>query len=65
MPSDNIPLSEWSGSGATRELHETIRKFNEVTSRQTQEILKLTRVIAFLTFVMAVGLAIQIFLALR
>lgn len=63
MTSGGIPLSEWSGSGATRELHDTIRKFNEVTSRQTQEILKLTRVIAVLTLVMTIGLAVQIFLA--
>lgn len=65
MPNGGVPLSEWSGSGATRELHETIRKFNEVTSRQTEEILKLTRVIAWLTFVMSIGLAIQIYLAVR
>ncbi|MDX2252012.1 MAG: hypothetical protein NW202_06985 [Nitrospira sp.] len=65
MTSGGIPLSEWSGSGATRKLHETIRDFNEVASRQTQEILKLTRVIAFLTLVMTVGLIVQVFLAWR
>ncbi len=65
MTSGGIPLPEWSGSGATRELHETIRKFNEVASRQTNEILKLTRVIALLTIVMTIGLVVQIFLAWR
>ncbi|MEW6246646.1 MAG: hypothetical protein AB1555_08050 [Nitrospirota bacterium] len=65
MTSGGIPLSEWSGSGATRELHETIRNFNEVASRQTQEIVILTRVLAFLTFVMTIGLIFQIYLAWR
>jgi hypothetical protein len=31
-----IPLSEFSGSGATRELHETIERFDDATSRQTK-----------------------------
>ncbi len=60
-----IPLSEWSGSGATRELHETTKKFTEATSTQTRQLLILTWVIAVLTAVMAVGVGVQIHLAWR
>jgi len=59
-----IPLSEWSGSGATKQLEETIKKFNEETSRQTRQLLILTWVIAILTFVMTVGVGLQIYLAI-
>jgi len=62
---DNIPLSEWSGSGATNELHDTIRRFNAEASRQTRQLLILTWVIAALTAVTAVGVAVQICLAWR
>jgi hypothetical protein len=60
-----IPLSEWSGSGATRELHETIERFNAETAKQTRQLLILTWVIAVLTAVMVVGLFVQIYLAWR
>ncbi len=59
-----IPLDEWSGAKATNELHQTIKEFNKVTTRQTNHILRLTIVIAFLTFVMLIGLGIQIYLAI-
>jgi len=60
-----IPLEEWSGSGATRELHETIKAFNEKATRQAETIIWLTRAIVILTLVMVVGLGVQIWLALR
>ena len=70
--SGGIPLSEWSGSGATRELHETIERFNVETAKQTRQLLILTRVIAaltaiiaLLTLVMVGGLFVQIYLAWR
>lgn len=58
-----IPLSELSGSGATRELHETIRQFNETTTKQTRQLLILTWVIAVLTTIMTIGVGLQIYLA--
>ena len=61
----NIPLSEWSGSGATRELHETIKAFNDASNRQTKQLLILTWVIAFLTAIMTIGVGVQIWLATR
>jgi hypothetical protein len=64
MP-DGIPLSEWSGSGATRELLETIERFNVETAKQTRQLLILTWVIAVLTAVMVIGLFVQIYLAWR
>lgn len=59
----NVPLSEWSGSGATRELHETIKQFNDATTKQTRQMLILTWVIAILTAIMAIGVGVQIYLA--
>jgi hypothetical protein len=59
-----IPLSEWSGSGATRQLEATIREFNEETSRQTATMIRLTRWIVVLTVVLVAGLIVQIIIAL-
>ncbi len=59
-----IPLGEWSGSAATKELHETIKTYQEESSRQTTQMIRLTWVIAGLTFVMLIGLGAQIYLAL-
>jgi hypothetical protein len=58
-----IPLSQWNGSDATMQLEETIKKFNEETSRQTRQLLILTWVIAALTFIMTIGVGLQIYLA--
>jgi hypothetical protein len=60
-----IPVDEWSGSGATKALHETINQFTEQSARQTARLIALTRVLAGLTFVMLIGLAIQIYLAVK
>jgi uncharacterized membrane protein len=62
---NGIPLSEWSGSGATRELHESIREFNQQTARQTRQLIVLTWVIAVLTAIMTLGVAVQIVLAFK
>ena len=61
----NMPLDQWNGSDATKALHATIKAFNEQSSKQTDQMLKLTRWITGLTVVMTVGLAIQIYLALQ
>ena len=60
-----IPLSDWSGSGATRELHETIRTFNEAATKQTATVIALTRWILILTIVMTVAVIVQIVIALK
>jgi hypothetical protein len=59
----NIPLGQWSGSEATNALHETIRQHQEASNRQTRQLIVLTWVMAILTFVMTVGLVVQIYLA--
>ena len=63
--SGGIPLGEWSGSNATRDLHETIKQFNEKAEKQTQQMVRLTRVIAWLTFVMLVAVIAQIVFAVK
>lgn len=60
---DNIPLSEISGSGATRELHASIKEFNDKSSRQTRQLIILTWVIAALTGLMLICVIVQIVLA--
>jgi hypothetical protein len=60
----NIPVGQWSGSDATKALHETIAKYQEQSGRQTAHMIRLTWVIAALTFVMLVGLGVQIYLAI-
>ena len=60
MPERGIPIGKWSGSDATRELHQTIKTFNAETSRQTRTLIRLTWIIAALTFVMAIEVAWQL-----
>ena len=64
MNPGGIPLSEWSGSGATRELQETIRDFNRAAGDQTKTIIRLTRWILGLTVVMTVAVIVQIVIAI-
>jgi len=49
---------------AIKKLHESIREFNNQSSKQTQKIIQLTCWIIGLTIAMLVGLAIQIILVL-
>ena len=63
MALSGVPLGQWSGSDATNALHETIKQFNEQSSRQTDQMLKLTRVMAWLTVAMFIGLIVQIAMA--
>ena len=58
----NIPLGKWSGSDSTDALHSSIKEFNAQSGRQTQQMLRLTWVMAVLTGVMLLGLLIQIYL---
>jgi hypothetical protein len=66
-----IPLGEWSGSDATKALHETIsalhetiRAYQKESSRQTAQMIRVTWAIAVLTFVMLIAVGAQIYLAL-
>jgi hypothetical protein len=61
--SKGIPLSQWSGSDATKELTETLKTFNEHSGKQTRQLVILTWVIAILTFLMLIGLIAQIYMA--
>lgn len=62
--SGGIPLSEWSGSGATERLHETIREFNAVAGKQTATMVRLTWALVLLTVALLVGLIVQVALAI-
>jgi len=50
--SSGIPLEIWSGSHATEELHKTIKEYQEVATKQTRTLIRLTRVIVASTRVM-------------
>lgn len=63
MANSGIPLSEWSGSGATHELHETIKQFNATAERQSAEMVALTRQLRWLTLAMLFAVVVQIYLA--
>jgi hypothetical protein len=58
-----IPLGEWSGSAATERLRETIDVYNEKATRQADEMVRLTRQLVVLTWLLAAGLIVQIVLA--
>ena len=57
---DNTPMSEWSGSGATRELHETIKRQIASTDRQSVVLTRLTVFMAVLALIQTVATVIQI-----
>lgn len=59
MTNSGIPLSEWSGSGATHEFHETIKKQIEATNRQSKVIGKLAWATFFLALVEVAVTVIQ------
>jgi hypothetical protein len=41
MAKGGVPLDEWSGSGATKELHQTIKAHQVESSRQTTKLIRL------------------------
>ncbi len=59
----NIPLDEWSGAGATKELHETIRQFVEESGKQARTMIRLTWWISFLTVAMFLAVGVQVYFA--
>ena len=56
----NIPLDEWSGAGATKELHVTIKQFVEESGRQARIMIRLTWWISFLTVAMLLAVGVQV-----
>ena len=58
----NIPLGQWSGSDATRELTQNIISLNEAANRQNRSMIRLTWAIAIMTLEMLVGVAVQIWI---
>ena len=60
-----IPLGEWSGSDATRELHETIKQFNEASQRQTKTMIRLSWAMVWLSVAMLVIAGVQVYVAVR
>lgn len=58
----NIPLGQWSGSDATRELTQNIISLNAAANRQNRSMIRLTWAIAIMTLVMLVGVAVQIWI---
>jgi hypothetical protein len=50
---------------AILDLHETIKEFNKQSEKHTAQMLRLTRVIAVLTLVMAVLVGVQIVLMFK
>jgi hypothetical protein len=64
MAKSGIPIGEFSGSDATKALQASIEKHQAESSRQTKQMIWLTWVIAALTVVMAVGVAVQIYLTI-
>jgi len=65
LANSGIPLGEWSGSNATRELHETIKQFNAAAEEQTRQMIRLTKRIMWLTGAMLILVGVQIVVAIR
>ncbi len=56
-----IPLSEWSGSGATDRLRETIVELSKTTEKQTRLLVWLTVALVVLTVAILVLTAVLVF----
>jgi hypothetical protein len=56
-----IPLSEWSGSGTTERLRETIVELSAKTERQTTQVVRLTWVLVILTVVLVALTGVLLF----
>lgn len=60
MTYGGIPLSDWSGSGATRDLHETIKQQIVVIDKQSKAIARLTVITTFLAAIQTIATVIQV-----
>lgn len=59
-----IPLGDWSGSTATRELQDTIKQFNESAQRQADTMIRLSRIMMWLTVATLVLAGVQFYVAM-
>ncbi len=60
-----VPLDQWSGAYATKDLHETVRNFVNSSDKASRRMLQLTWAIVFLTAVMLLAVITQIVIAIR
>ena len=58
-----MPTGQWSGSEATNALRESLERFDARAGRQTAWLVGLTWTIAALTLVLAIGVAMQMYMA--
>ncbi len=56
----NIPIGQWSGSDATKELQVTLLHVAEENSKQTRQMVRLTWAIVVLTVAMLSAVGVQI-----
>jgi hypothetical protein len=63
--SHGIPLDEWSGAGATRELHATMKDFVRSSDQASRRMIQLTWAIIVLTIMMLFAVVTQIAIMLR
>ncbi len=61
---EQVGMSSDQAAGEVFRLRQSIEEFNKQASKQTQQMLNLTRVIAVLTGIMAVLVVFQIYLAI-
>ena len=59
-----LGMSNDLAASETFALRKAIEEFNKQTSKQTQQMLRMTQVIAWLTGVMTIGVFVQIYLAI-
>jgi hypothetical protein len=59
-----IPLDQWSGAAATKELHATIKEFVQSSHDASRRMINLTWAIVVLTVVMVLAVGAQIALTL-
>jgi hypothetical protein len=64
VPTGGIPLDQWSGAYATKELHNTMKAFVHSSDKASRRMLQLTWAIMGLTAVMWCAVGIQITIAL-
>jgi hypothetical protein len=54
MSNGGIPLGQWNGSDATRDLHNAIIQIHDINAKESQKMLRLTWAILILTFIILV-----------
>ena len=65
MAIGGIPIDEFSGAGATKDLHKTLVDFNKQSAKQTDHMLYLTYAMLVLGIASLVASCVQIWLAMQ